>query len=123
MLAESLVQGARYYGSSSTLTEGDFEQWISASVQSVKRYHLALSVKSCQSKNIVCVGNKFINLPMNLDSMCSNEGFKLLGGNTFLESIRVDSETVGVGRSVCLYLLVRGEKRILWLSECFGKGG
>ena len=86
-----------------------------------ERYHLTFPIEGSQSKNIICIGNKFVNLLVNLDGMCSDKGFKLLRGYIFFKSVRVYLETVGIGRSVCLYLLVWGEVGVLCLREAFGQ--
>ena len=42
-----------------------------------------------------------VHTASDLDAVGSDMGIELLGGNVFLESVRVDFGRVGVGGSVC----------------------
>jgi len=95
--------------------EGDFEFQIGAPIRSVERNSLTLLIVCGSAHNIIHVRYKKVDSMAYLDSVGSDVSFEFIGWCAFFKSFRVESKTVGVGRSVCLGLL--GEVGILGLGE------
>ena len=79
-------------------------------------------VEGCQTDSIAVIRDEICTVMYSKHMSC-NVGFEGTWGNIFFKSVRVYLETVGIGRSVCLYLLVWGEVGVLCLREAFGQAG